>query len=165
MAENIFDIHKHYRDTVERDQWDLIDPIIWDSGSQNDFIVSADAGTPKWYVYVAELRILDRSLSGTFTTPDAGFFDIIFPDYKGATDITKNIKSIDDLSLLAGVDIVTIGSNTLYVVKFKPKIILDPTVAKYVFTISKDANLTAISSGSLIFRVKGWRMQEADYLT
>ena len=165
MSENIFDLHKHYRDTVERDQWDLIDPVIWDSGSQDNFTVTAVVGTPDWYVYVAELRILDRSLNATFETADAGFFDIIFPDYKGATDITKNIKSIDDLSLLAGVDIVTIGSNVLYVVKFKPKIILDPTVAEYVFTISKDANLTAISSGSLIFRVKGWRMQAEDYLT
>ena len=103
-------------------------------------------------------------MSGTFTTPDGGFFDITFPDYKGENDVVKSIKSIDDLAGLSGVDIITIGSYTLYVVKFKPKIILKPTASKYTFKISKDANLSAISSGSLIFRTKGWRMQEDDYL-
>lgn len=164
MSTPTFDINSYYRDTVERDQWDLSDPVIWNNSGNVDLSVQAVTVAPAWRVFVSELRILDRSLSGTFTVADSGFFDITFPTYDGSDEIVKSIKSIDDLAALAGDKIISIGSNTLYVVEFKPRIILVPTYSKSTFKVSKNANLSAISSGSLIFRTKGWRMLETDYL-
>jgi len=159
VVPNILDF---YRQDVPRGLINYIEPVTWEIGSTPDFVISPVNTTPAEVWIIKELELYDFAIAFTETNSGSGLIDITYPDLTTQSFDLYSIVSKDQFYILAK-DSITIGSNTLHKIQFDPAIILDAGNTENTFTLKKNTNVSAISSGSLKISAKGWKLYSTNY--
>lgn len=156
MTFNIDDI---YKGGVPRGQFYRSDLESLNTTTSADVEVSPSTN-PDWAILIDKVKFFESSFATTGT--GTGALKIQYPDYPGLSTSTYTFSSLTALKHAAD-EVQDYNSNTYYVWKPQPPILLRASNTGYnTITIGLPTDVT-VSAGALDFMLSGWTLKETDF--